>query len=157
VAQPTFSPVPLAGEVRPVMPTPTPEIGRPKKVGLERSPQRLSGPGLGTPAPGEGYAFTIAERECAKLVFARPEDRHDVTVGVALVAAKRASLIARGPTLGDVRTAMDLFGLRASSPVTREVTGGFLGLAHDYAAQRRFVDAISAERLTTGINADAAR
>ncbi len=140
-----------------MMQTATPEIGRPKKAGLERSPTRRSGPGLGTNAPGEGYALTIAERECHKLEFSHPEDRHDVTAGVAAVAAKRASLIGRGPTLGDVRAAMDLFGLRASSPVTREVTRPFNGLAHSYAARRRFVDGVSAEQLTTGANADAAR
>ncbi len=140
-----------------MMPTPTAEIGRPKKAGLERSPKRLSGLGRGTNAPGEGYALTIAERECQKLEFARSEDRHDVTAGVAAVAAKRASLIGRGPTLGDVRAAMDLFGLRATSPVTREATKPFSGLAHSYAARRRFVDAVTAEQLTTGPNADAKR
>jgi hypothetical protein len=134
------------------MTTATPELGRAKKPGLERSARRVSGVGEGTNAPGEGYALTIAARECAKLTFAHPHDRHDVTVGVALVAAKRASVVGRGPMLGDVHVAMDLFGLRASSPVPRETTTPFIGLAHSYAAQRRFVDAVSATQLTTGSN-----
>ena len=76
------------------------------------------GAGFGTPAPGEGYALTIAERECEKLTFEHPHDEHDVTVGVGIVAAKRASLIGRGPTLGDVHVALDYFGLRTTSPVS---------------------------------------
>lgn len=134
------------------MTTPTPELGRVKKVGMERSPRREEGTGLGTPAPGEGYAFTIAERECEKLTFEHPHDRHDVRVGVGLVAAKRASVVGRGPTLSDVHVAMDHFALRASSPVARTTTAPFRGLAHSYAAQRRFVDAVSAEVLTSGLN-----
>ncbi len=49
--------------------------------------------------------MTIAARECAKLTFEHEHDRHDVALGVGLVAAKRASLIGRGPQLGDVRVA----------------------------------------------------
>jgi len=58
--------------------------------------------------------LTIAERECAKLNFEHEHDRRDVILGVGLVAAKRASLIGRGPQLGDVKVAMDLFGLRGA-------------------------------------------
>jgi hypothetical protein len=88
------------------MTTQTPEIGRRQKPGLERSAIRPEGRGFGTPAPGEGYALTIAHRECAKLTFEHPHDAEDVTVGVSIVAAKRASLIGRGPTLGDVQVAL---------------------------------------------------
>lgn len=131
------------------MRTATPEIGRSKKMGLEgATPTRAgSGRGLGTPAPGEGFALTIAARECAKLVFEHTHDLDDVRVGVALVAAKRASLIGRGPTLSDVRRVLDYFELRAATPVSARVTAPFAGLAHSYAAQRRFVDAVSSEVL----------
>lgn len=139
------------------MATATPELGRRKKPGLERSSQRVSGVGRGTQAPGEGYALTIAQRQCEKLNFEHPHDLHDVTVGVASVAAKRASLVARGPTLGDVRVAMDLFGLRTTSPVSRVTTKPFRGLAHSYAALRRFVDAVTSAQLTTGANDAASR
>jgi hypothetical protein len=134
------------------MSTQTPEPGRARKPGLERSAHGLSGKGLGTPAPGEGFALSIADRECRKLEFDHPESLHDVIVGVAAVAAKRASVVGRGPTLSDVHVAMDYFGLRDSSPVPRSTTKVFSGLAHSYAAQRAFVDAISAEALTTGAN-----
>jgi hypothetical protein len=128
------------------------ELGRVKKPGLERSAHPPVGAGYGTPAPGEGYALTIADRECHKLTFEHPHDSHDVTTGVALVAAKRASLIGRGPTLGDVHVAMDYFGLRQASPITRATTKPFSGLAHSYAAQRRFVDAVPGDQLVSGAN-----
>jgi hypothetical protein len=134
------------------MSTEIPELGRVKKSGLQRSAHPPVGTGFGTPAPGEGYAFTISARVCEKLTFERHQDEHDVIVGVGLVAAKRASLIGRGPTLGDVHVALDYFGLRQASPVTRASTASFRGLAHSYVAQRRFVDAIPGESLTSGAN-----
>ena len=129
------------------MVTQTPEIGRAKKAGLLRTVRPEGGPGHGTPAPGEGFALTIAHRECAKLEFEHEHDRHDVELGVALVAAKRASHIGRGPTLADVRVALDLFGLSSGGPIGHDRTAPFAGLAHSYFAQRRFVDAVSVESL----------
>jgi hypothetical protein len=139
------------------MATATPEIGRTPKLGLERSSRGVGGVGQGTPAPGEGYALTIASRECQKLEFANAHDLKDVIVGVAAVAAKRASLVGRGPTLGDAHVAMDLFGLRSTSPVSRETTAPFRGLAHSYPAQRRFVDDVTPAQLTSGVNDAASR
>jgi hypothetical protein len=129
------------------MTTPTPEIGRKPKPGLLHSLSPVVGEGYGTPAPGEGFALTIAQRECAKLTFAHSHDRADVQIGVALVAAKRASLVGRGPILDDVRVAMDLFGLRTTSVIGRDHTANFAGLAHSYVIQRRFVDAVTREQL----------
>ncbi len=143
MAQPSFSPVPRAGEVRASAPTANPEIGRNYKGGLERSPNRPRGTGFGTPTPGEGYAFTLAERAVTPLRFERPADRHDVVVGVALVAAKRASLAGRSPTLGDVTAAMAYFDLYREIPVARATSRPFCGLSRSYAAQRRFVDAVA--------------
>jgi hypothetical protein len=134
------------------MATEIPELGRLKKAGLQRSAHPPVGAGFGTPAPGEGYALTISERECEKLTFEHDQDEHDVIIGVGLVAAKRASLIGRGPTLGDVHVALDYFSLRQASPVTRALTAPFRGLAHSYVAQRRFVDAVPGESLTSGAN-----
>jgi hypothetical protein len=134
------------------METQPPELGRPQKAGLERSAHPPQGKGYGTPAPGEGYALTMASRECQKLTFEHPHDVEDVTVGVAGVAAKRASLIGRQPTLGDVHVAMDYFGLRTTSPVSRVTTKPFRGLAHSYVAQRRFVDAVTSTQLVSGAN-----
>jgi hypothetical protein len=134
------------------MATEIPELNRIPKAGLQRSPVPANGTGYGTPAPGEGFALTIAARECAKLEYANHRDEHDVAIGIGLVAAKRASVIARGPTLGDVHVAMDYFGLRDVSPVSAEATMPFRGLGHSYAAQRRFVDAVPRESLVSGAN-----
>jgi hypothetical protein len=103
--------------------------------------------GRGTQAPGEGFALTIAARECAKLTFDHEHDRHDVALGVGLVAAKRASLIGRGPQLGDVRAAMNLFGLLSASSIDHHLIAPFRGLAHSYVLQRRFVDAVDGDEL----------
>jgi hypothetical protein len=129
------------------MATPTPEIGRKPKAGLLHSLHPAAGAGHGTPAPGEGFALTIAQRQCAKLTFAHDHDRADVELGVALVAAKRASLVGRGPILDDVQLVMDLFALRTTPVVDRDLTAPFAGLAHSYAIQRRFVDAVTREQL----------
>ncbi len=129
-----------SGEVRPTVSTATPEIGRSKKPGLLR--HAPTGVGSGTNAPGEGFAMTLAEHECADLHVAGVA-HHDLVVGVGLVAAKRASLAGRGPTVYDVRAVLDLFGLRENAATTPD----FAGLAHSYAAQRRFVDAVTEEQL----------
>ena len=96
MTQPTFSPVSRSGEVRPTVATSTPEIGRPPKAGLLRRAPTTAG--SGTNAPGEGFALTLAERECSDL-HVDGVDHHDLVVGIALVAAKRASLAGRGPTV----------------------------------------------------------
>jgi hypothetical protein len=129
------------------METGTPEFSRTPKAGLLRSLPASGQAGRGTQAPGEGFALTIAARECAKLRFEHEHDRHDVALGIGLVAAKRASLIGRGPQLGDVRVAMNLFGLRGASIVDHELSAPFSGLAHSYVAQRRFVDAVDGDQL----------
>ncbi len=129
------------------MPTPTPEFARKPKAGLVRSVHPLTTSGAGTPAPGGGYALTIAEREVAKLAFDHEHDRHDVAVGIAVVAEKRASLIGRGPTVGDVRAALDHFGLLSATSVNHHLAHPFAGLAHSYVAQRAFADAVSVDEL----------
>ena len=147
MTQPTFSPVPKSGEVRPTVTTASPEFSRAKKAGLLGGPSQIRGLGHGTPAPGEGFALTIAEREVAKLNFEHEHDRHDVAIGVGLVAAKRASLIGRGPQLRDVQAAFTVLGLPTSDVLTHDLTKKFAGLAHSYFLQRSFVDGIDAEEL----------
>jgi len=149
VTQPTFAPVPHAGEVRATVPTAPAELARPPKAGLQRSPTPPNGPGYGTPAPGEGYALTIAHHVLSSFTFENEHDRHDVELAVGLVAAKRASLAGRGPIPGDVKVAMHLFGLEAST-ISHVQCAPFSGVAHSYVAQRRFVDAVSAEQLVPG-------
>jgi hypothetical protein len=119
------------------------ELARPQKPGLLRSLPTAGQAGRGTQAPGEGFALTIAERECAKLVFEHEHDIRDVILGVGLVAAKRASIVGRGPQLGDVHVAMDHFGLRSASVIDHVLAAPFRGLAHSYVLQRRLVDSVS--------------
>ncbi|HET8991268.1 MAG TPA: hypothetical protein VFN59_09245 [Acidimicrobiales bacterium] len=139
MAQPSFAPVPEAGEVRPTMPTQPPEIGRATRPGLLRHAPRARGH-YGNPGPNEGYALTLAARAAEALEVEHAHDREEIALAVGLVAAKRASLIGRGPTPGDVERAMELLGVRAS--VTNEVARRFRGLSHSYAAQRDLVDTI---------------
>jgi len=139
----------MAGEVRPTMATATPELARPPKPGLQRSAYRESGTGHGTPAPGEGYALTIAHHVLSGFSFEDERDRHDVELGIGLVAAKRASLVGRQPIPADVRVALAVTGITTTT-VTRTQSAAFQGLAHSYAAQRRFVDAVAADQLIPG-------
>jgi hypothetical protein len=129
------------------METGTPEFARKPKAGLLRALPAAGQAGRGTQAPGEGFALTIAARECAKLKFEHEHDRSDVTLGVALVAAKRASLIGRGPQLSDVKAALNMFGLLDVALVDQELSHPFRGLAHSYVLQRRFVDAVDGDEL----------
>jgi len=142
VTQPSYAPILRSGEVRPTKPTATPEFGRAPKAGLQR--HATKGALAGTPAPGEGFALTLAARECEQLHFPHGVDDHDVEVGVGLVAAKRASLAGRGPTVYDVRAVVELFGLKEA---TVDACAPFAGLGHSYAAQRHFVDSVSEEAL----------
>jgi hypothetical protein len=132
VTQPTFAPVPASGTVRPTMKTGTPELARPPKPGLQRSARLVVGKGQGTQAPGEGYAFTIAQREVAKLSFDHDPDRVDVVVGIALLAAKRASLVGRAPQLGDVHVAMAICALHTDTSIDHHQAKPFVGIAHSY-------------------------
>jgi hypothetical protein len=131
------------------METGTAEFSRTPKPGLLHAMPVAGQAGRGTQAPGEGFALTIAARECAKLNFDHEHDRGDVALGVGLVAAKRASLIGRGPQLGDVKVAMDLFGLRTEATVDHQLSEPFRGLAHSYVLQRQFVDAVDGDALVT--------
>ncbi len=140
MAQPSFAPVPEAGEVRPTVATQPPEIGREKNPGLLRHVPRTPGR-YGNPAPNEGFALTLAARAVEELEVEHAHDREGIALAVGLVAAKRASLVGRGPTRGDVERAMALLGV--TSPVTGEVARRFRGLGHSYAAQRDLVDSVA--------------
>jgi len=129
------------------METGTSEFSKTPKAGLLHAMPAAGQAGRGTQAPGEGFALTIAAREVAKRNFEHEHDRHDVALGVGLVAAKRASLIGRGPQLGDVRATMNLFGLLGASSIDHQLIAPFRGLAHSYVLQRRFVDAVDGDEL----------
>ena len=132
------------------MTTPTPELARPQKAGLQRSAYPPTGESFGSPAPGGGFALTIAHREITKLDFEHEHDRADVELGIALVASKRASLVGRGPILDDVHVAMGLFGLGSTSMIDHHLAAPFAGLAHSYVLQRQLVDGVAKEKLVPG-------
>ena len=66
---------------------------------------------------------------------------------MALVAAKRASLVGRGPTLDDVHVALDVLGVPREGAVTAELAHRFAGLSHSYVAQRAIADGFDASEL----------
>lgn len=131
------------------MATPTPELGRSPKAGLQHRLEHRNEARLGTPAPGAGYALTLTERSLATRSFAHDHDRSDVATGIALVAMKRASVVGRGPTVEDVLVALAHFGLRDAPVIDRALTRPFAGLAGNYATQRRFVDAVDEGQLVS--------
>ena len=147
MTQPTFAPVPTSGIVRPTMKTGTPELARTAKPGLQRSAHLVAGKSQGTQAPGEGHALIVAQREVAKLAFTHEHDRHDVALGIGLLAAKRASLVGRSPQLSDVQVAMKICNLRADFAIGRDRVTPFSGIAHSYVAQRKFVDSFDVDQL----------
>ena len=150
MTQPTFVPVADAGAVRASMATPTPEIGRAKKIGLLGAPRTFGGSGHGTPGPDAGYALTLTQLALRKVELDDGESLYDLEVGVAMLAAKRAGLCGRGPTGSDVAVALDLFGIRSAGrdfEVVQDRHRRFSGLGHSYFHQRAFVDAVSESAL----------
>lgn len=144
MSQPTFVPISPAGAVRAVRPT-TPVRSVVVKPGLQR--HATVGVGTGTPAPNEGFAFTLAERALAAVTFVHHHDRADVVCGVALLAAKRANVLGRAPTSTDVAVVLELFRLKGRVRLEPSYTKPFAGLSHSYVAQRAFVDEVSAADL----------
>lgn len=124
--------------------TPPAEVGRVQKPGLLRHVPK-GGQMVGTQAPGEGYALTLAARAVAGYEFEHAHDRDDLALAVGLVAAKRASLLGRAPTSGDVARALEV--LAVTPPVSAAFALRFSGLAHSYVAQRQLVDAVTDDEL----------
>ena len=149
VTQPSFVPVADSGAVRRTVATETPQIGRPKKAGLLGSPVVSAGSGRGSTGPDGGFALTLAERALHHAIISLDESHHDLEVGIAALAAKRAAMNGRAPCASDVEVALDLFELRveASDRVIADRRIRFSGLGHSYVGLRRFVDAVTNESL----------
>ncbi len=131
------------------MTTETPEIGRPKKAGLLGAPHAGTGTGHGTPGPDAGYALTLAEHFLHHVTLAAGDSHHDLEVGLAALASKRAGLVGRGPTATDVQVAAELFGIGVDAPsdVVADRVQRFAGLGHSYFLQRAFVDSVPTDAL----------
>jgi hypothetical protein len=144
VAQPTFVPVPDTDRVRASIPAPVPLKARGGRPGELRSPIAPSGRGIGTTGPDQGYALTLAHRLSSKLRLHDGEDRHDATLGVALLGARRAALAGRAPSIHDLEVAAGLFGFLGEAPedLVAWRRAAFRGVAHSYDAQRALVDGV---------------
>lgn len=148
VAQPTFVPVPDADRVRPSIPAPIPVHPRTRPAEL-RSPALPTGRNVGTTGPDQGYALTLAHRLIGRLHLVDGEDRHDVVLGIALLASRRAAMVGRAPSIHDVEVAAGLFGFLADAPadLVAHRRRLFAGVAHDYAGQRALVDSVPDQAL----------
>jgi len=153
MTQPTF--VPHA----PIAPGPqarryeTPEPWSPTRPAELAPAVALEGRGVGSPGPNQGYALSLAHRFHSTLVLTPGEAAHDVEVGAALVACKRAALFGRAPSIHDVRLALTWFGFLA--PASSELVAFrrplFSAIGHSYVAQRALVDLVPEATLRLGV------
>jgi hypothetical protein len=150
MTQPTFVPIAEADQVRPALHLDVPgawTTSRPAEVVV---PAVRRGRAIGTPGPDSGFALRLAKRCEHDLVLGDGEVAEDVVLGVALVAAKRAALLGRAPSIYDVRFALSLWRfLDTDVPVELRATRRalFSSVSHDYVAQRALVDAVPEETL----------
>ena len=117
MTQPTFVPIAEADQVRPARHLHVPAAWtaiRPAELSV---PAVHRGAAMGTPGPDSGFALRLAKRFEHDLRLGDDEVEHDVLMGVALVAAKRAALFGRAPCVYDVRHALDLWGFLGDAPV----------------------------------------
>lgn len=150
MTQPNFVPVSDVSAVRPSIPTPAPETGRPKKAGLLGSPTHSRVRGQGTPGPDGGYALTVTNAVLADwhADHLSGVDHHDLVAGVAALASKRSGLFGRGPSRSDVETALRLVGVTPhATSLDATWAARFSGIGHSYFLLRDFVDAVSDDDL----------
>lgn len=78
------------------------------------------------------------------MVLHEGEDRHDVEIGAALLAGRRASLYGRAPSIYDLEVALGLFGFLGDAPIELIAyrRGLFQSIGHSYTAQRALVDSV---------------
>ena len=149
MTQPTFVPIAEADQVRPARHLHVPgswTTTRPAELVVPAMPR---GRTTGTPGPDSGFALRLAKRFEHELRLHEGESEHDVVLGVALVAAKRAALFGRAPCVYDVRFALDLWGFLGEVPPERATLrrAAFSSVSHDYVAQRALVDSVPEDTL----------
>ncbi len=149
MTQPTFVPISEADQVRPArhLHVPGPwTTSRPAELAVPKAP---SGRSVGTPGPDAGFALRLARRFEHDLKLTDGEAEHDVMVGVALVAARRAALFGRAPCIYDVQFALSHWSFlsEASAELLAERRRAFSAVSHDYVAQRALVDAVPDDEL----------
>jgi len=150
MTQPTFVPIAEADQVRPArhLQVPGPwTTSRPAELVV---PTVSRGRKTGTPGPDSGFALRLAHRFAHDLKLAEGENEHDVVLGVALVASKRAALFGRAPSVYDVQFALNLWGFLDDDVPPERVAArraAFSSIAHDYVAQRALVDSVPEDTL----------
>ena len=149
MTQPTFVPIAEADQVRPAMHLDVPGIWITDRPAELVGPTMRKGANIGTPGTDSGFALRLAHRFQDELRLGEGESAHDVLLGVGLVAAKRAALFGRGPSIYDIKLALNLWGFLGEVPADVQATRRalFSSLSHDYVAQRALVDSVPEETL----------
>lgn len=99
---------------------------------------------VGSPGPNQGFALTIARRLGHDAVLSTGEDLHDVEVGVAAIACRRAAMFGRAPSVYDVRHALGIFGYLDTAPseLVEVRRARFSGVGHSYPLVRTLADSV---------------
>jgi len=144
MTQPTFVPISEADQVRPARHLHVPEAWTTNRPAELRTPTALRGRSVGTPGPDAGFALRLARRFAHDLTLSEGENERDVLLGCALIAARRAALFGRAPSIYDVQVALALWGflIDAPSDLIEARRAAFSSVSHDYVAQRALVDAV---------------
>ena len=146
-----------------VLPRPTshpapPRRWSPTRPGDLTSPEEVPwGGAFGTIGPDTGYVMTLVRRRTIEP--APGEHLHNVEIGIAAIAAARASYFGRGPTPGDIDVAMTILGfLPEGMPadlidrLAAERVGWMANLAHDDARARQLVASVPLENLAAPLD-----
>jgi hypothetical protein len=150
MTQPTFVPIAEADQVRPARHMHVPGSWTTSRPAELTVPEHPRGRSMGTPGPDSGFALRLAHRFEHELKLDEGETAHDVELGVALIASKRAALFGRAPSVYDVRFALNLWGFLdddAPADLRASRRAAFSSISHDYVAQRHLVDSIDEDVL----------
>jgi hypothetical protein len=154
MTQPSFVPISGQDQVRPSLHLEAPRRWTSNRVAEQVYPARTGGARRGTPGPDQGYALRLAHRFADRLQLGEGEHAEDVLVGCALLAARRAGMFGRAPSVYDLEAAFAVWGFFGPVPegLLERRRMAFSSASHDYAIQRDLVDRIpdAALRLTSG-------
>jgi hypothetical protein len=144
MTQPTFVPISEADQVRPARHLHVPEAWTTSRVAELKTPTAPRGRSVGTPGTDAGFALRLAHRFAHDLQLGEGETEHDALLGCGLIAARRAALYGRGPSIYDLQVALALWGFLIDAPPALRAARrqAFSSVSHDYVAQRALVDAI---------------
>ena len=158
MAQPQFVPIAQRATVRPSMRLKSAESWTKDRPAEQADGAQQLGRGFGRPGPDQGFALKLAKRFSEDFVLSEHEDAHDVIVGLAVLASKRASAFGRAPSVYDIQVAMNIFSfLEPAEPDLVTLRSAlFGGLSHGYAHQQHLADAVPDAVLAMSPEASAA-